>query len=435
MLSGRRSPANHPVAAVAGIWGSASAAAGACRANCRPPAGAILCAPDGADPNLTFMSIYLDNAATSFPKPESVYVAVDHTLRHCGANPGRGGHRMSLDAARLVFEAREAVAGFFGIRDASRLVFTSGATEAINLALFGLLHPGDHVVTTVMEHNAVLRPLRLLQDRGVTVTRVAADDQGRVAVADLLAACTPATRLVALTHCSNVTGTVQPVAEAALALRQRGIVLLVDAAQSAGLLPIDAEAMGIDLLAVPGHKGLLGPAGIGCLYVREGIDLAPLMVGGTGTQSESDLPPEQMPERLESGTLNLPGIAGLKAGIDWLQAQGLDKIRRHEQALLQQLVDGLRTIPGVTVYGPDSTGDHGGAVSFTCAGHDPAQFGFLLDHEFDIMVRVGLHCAPAAHRAIGSWPQGTIRVSPGCFSTPEQITTFLSAVAAIAGRP
>jgi len=377
------------------------------------------------------MPIYLDNAATSYPKPETVYTAIDRTLRECGANPGRGGHRMSLDAARLVYSARETVADFFGVVDASRIVFTSGATESINLALFGLLRPGDHVVTTVMEHNSVLRPLRALLDRSVTVTRVSADHQGLVDAAAIDAACTDRTRLIVMTHCSNVTGTVQPVTEVAAHARKRGVLLLVDAAQSAGLLDIDAPSLGIDLLAVPGHKGLMGPAGIGCLYVRDGLQLEPLMYGGTGTRSESDLPPAEMPERLESGTLNTPGIAGLQAGIEWLQATGLEAIRSHEQQLLQALVSGLQRIDGVVVHGPDHLHGHGGALSFTCRGQDPSQIGFLLDHDHDMMVRVGLHCAPEAHRAIGTWPQGTIRVSPGYFNTLEHIETFINALATV----
>jgi len=380
------------------------------------------------------MAIYLDNSATSFPKPESVYDAVNHTLRVCGANPGRGGHRMSLDAARLVFEARETVGQFFGVADASRIVFTSGATESLNLALFGVLQSGDHVVTTVMEHNSMLRPLRALQDRGVVVTRVGADRQGRVAAADLMAACTTQTRLIAMTHCSNVTGAVQPIEQVAVFARQKGILLLVDAAQSAGLLPIDAPALGIDLLAVPGHKGLLGPVGIGSLYVREGVELQPLMYGGTGTQSESDRAPLQMPERFESGTPNTPGIAGLKAGIDYLQSVGLTTIRQHERELLQTLLQGLNSLPGVVVHGPDRIDEHGGALSFTCPGHDPSEIGFRLDREHDIMVRVGLHCAPEAHRTIGTWPHGTIRVSPGVFNTLEQIETFILAVSGIVAR-
>lgn len=377
------------------------------------------------------MAIYLDNSATSFPKPEAVYNAVDTALRHFGANPGRGGHRMSLDASRLVFSARETVADFFSIADASRLVFTSGATESLNIALFGLLNPGDHVVTTAMEHNSLLRPLYQLQKSGVLLSIVDADQTGYVSAAAIAAVCTDATRLVAMTHCSNVTGTLLPVKEVAAVCRARDLLLLVDAAQTAGHFPIDVNDLGVDILAVPGHKGLFAPSGIGCLYVSEGVELRPLIFGGTGGQSEQDEMPQQMPERLESGTLNTSGIAGLKAGVDCITELGLDLIVRHNQQVVNHLVVGLRSIPGITVYGPAGTQQRGDAVSFTCENRDSAEIGFLLDQEYDIMVRVGLHCAPGAHRAIGTFPQGTVRVSPGYFTTADQIETFVQAVANI----
>ena len=377
------------------------------------------------------MSIYLDNSATSFPKPEGVYQAVDSSFRHFGANPGRGGHRMSLDASRLVFSARETVADFFSINDASRLVFTSGATESLNIALFGLLNSGDHVVTTAMEHNSVLRPLYQLEQSGVTLTIVDADPTGYVSAESIAAACNDSTRLIAMTHCSNVTGTLLPIEEVADVCRTRGLLLLVDAAQTAGHFPIDVNKHGIDLLALPGHKGLFAPPGIGCLYVREGVELRPLIYGGTGGQSEQEEMPLQMPERLESGTLNTPGIAGLKAGIDFIKEVGLDSIVQHNQQLVNQLINGLRSISDVIVYGPAGTPQHGDAVSFTVLNRDAAEIGFLLDRDYDIMVRVGLHCAPGAHRSIGTFPQGTVRVSPGYFTTAKQIETFVQAVAEI----
>jgi cysteine desulfurase family protein len=375
-----------------------------------------------------FMSIYLDNSATSFPKPESVYAAVDQAFRTCGANPGRGGHSMSLDAARLVFSARETIADFFSIADASRLVFTSGATESINTALFGLLNPGDHVVTTAMEHNSLLRPLRILEQSGVLVSIVDADSTGFVSAESIAQACTDATRLVAMSHCSNVTGTVLPVATVAKFCQAKNLLLLVDAAQTAGHTVIDVNELGIDLLAIPGHKGLFAPPGIGCLYVRDGVQLRPLIHGGTGGQSEQDTMPAQMPERLESGTLNTPGIAGLKAGVEFIMDVGLETIIAHEQQIVDSLVQGLRALPGITVYGPADQSHHGGAVSFTCQNRDSSEIGFLLDREYDIMVRVGLHCAPGAHRMIGTFPQGTVRVSPGYFTTLEQIDFFVQAV-------
>lgn len=377
------------------------------------------------------MTIYLDNAATSFPKPETVCAAVDRALRHGAANPGRGGYRLSLDAGRLVLAARVAAARLVGLADPARIVFTASATEALNLALFGSLRPGDRVVTTCMEHNAVIRPLRALADQGVEVVKVPADRTGLVATADLRQACAGGARLVVMTHCSNVTGTLQAIEEIGPWCRSRGILFLVDAAQSAGLFPIDIAAMAIDLLAVPGHKAIMGPPGTGFLAVGEGVQLRPLLYGGTGTHSGSDLQPEELPERLESGTLNMIGLAGLHAALEFLQEIGLSRIRDHERLLLGQLIEGLRGIPGVRLFGPAAAARHGGALSFTLAGLDPAVVGYRLDQEYDISVRVGLHCAPDAHRTIGTFPEGTIRVSPGWFNTPADIDRCLAAVRAL----
>ncbi|MEZ4484985.1 MAG: aminotransferase class V-fold PLP-dependent enzyme, partial [Syntrophotaleaceae bacterium] len=300
------------------------------------------------------MAIYLDNAATSHPKPEAVYRAADRTLRELGASPGRGGYRAALEASRLLFETRLAAARLFGIADGARIVFTASATEALNLALLGLLNPGEKVVTTSMEHNAVLRPLELLRLQGVQVVKVAADRHGFVAPKDIQTACKERPRLLVLNHCSNVNGTRQAIEEIGPWCREQGILLLVDAAQSAGLFDIDVETMAIDLLAAPGHKGLLGPAGTGLLYIREGLQLRPLMVGGTGGDSLSPLPPPQLPEGLESGTANTPGLAGLKAGIEFLLETGISSLRRHELALMDTLRRELPSITGLTLHGaPD----------------------------------------------------------------------------------
>lgn len=379
--------------------------------------------------------IYLDNAATSFPKPETVCQAQDRIQRTVGANPGRGGHRLALEAGRVVFEAREAVAGLFGINDAARVAFTANATEAINIALFGLLEPGDRVVTSTVEHNAVTRPLRALQERGVRVDKVVADRFGFVAPEAIRQACSERPRMVVLTHCSNVTGTLQAIEDIGPWCRREGILFLVDAAQSAGIFNIDVEAMGVDLLAAPGHKALMGPQGTGFLYLREGLQPVPLIYGGTGGNSHSDLPPEEMPERLECGTLNTGGLGGLKAAVDFLLEEGIDRVRAHEQALLEQLIRGLGEIEGVSIYGPLDSRFHGGALSFNLAGTDPAEVGFHLDHEHDIFARVGLHCSPDAHRTIGTFPRGTVRISPGYFNTAEEIDHLITAVAALASHP
>lgn len=378
--------------------------------------------------------MYLDNAATTYPKPEQVYLAVEHALRQIGVGPGRGGHSRGLEATRLVFEARETVAEFFGIHDSSRLIFTHSATEALNLAVSGFLHPGDHVITTTMEHNSLARPLHRFSDSGVDVTWISCDRYGFVDLQQVASAIRPETRLIALSHCSNVTGALQPVSEIGLIARRSDIRFLVDAAQSAGVVGIDVGEMNIDLLAAPGHKGLLGPQGTGFLYVAEGVELSPLIVGGTGGYSDSSRQPETMPEKYESGTLNTAGIAGLKAGVEFISVTGLGMIRNKESHLVSLLSDGLARIDGVVLHRPKDAERHCGPLSFTIEGLDPSDIGFALDTEFDISVRVGLHCAPGAHKTIGTYPLGTVRVSPGFFNTEEEIETFVSAVKTIATR-
>ncbi len=374
--------------------------------------------------------LYLDNAATSHPKPESVYLAVDQYLRQ-GGSPSRGAYAQSLAADQLLFETRELLGQLFNVPASERFVFTFNATLAINQALFGLLAPGERVVSTSMEHNAVARPLTALADRGVTVVKVKANPaDGSVDQAALKAACLERpTRLLVVNHCSNVFGTLQDIAGLGRWCHENGILFMVDGAQTAGLLPIDISALDIDLFTAPGHKGLLGPQGTGILYVAPDLDLVPLVYGGTGANSHSDRQPEEMPERLESGTYNLPGIAGLKAGLEFILATGVEEIRRRETHLVGRLVTGLKTVSGVRVYGPDDLERRGAAVSFTVTGLDPAEIGFILDQQENIAVRVGLHCAPDAHRSLGTYPGGTVRVSPGYFTTDREIDHFLRVIA------
>ena len=379
--------------------------------------------------------IYLDNAATSHPKPETVYRAVDQALRF-GASPGRGGYQQALSVERLVFETRELLAEFFGTADSEQFVFTANATAAINQALFGVLSAGDHVVTTTVEHNAVTRPLRALQDRGVTVNKVAADPiSGIVSVDSLKQACLEkSTRLLLVNHCSNVFGALQPVEALGHWCREQDILFMVDGSQSAGCLPIDFQSLAVDLFAAPGHKGLLGPQGTGFLYIRPGLDLTPLIYGGTGANSHSDLLPAMLPERLECGTLNAPALAGLHAAVTFLQQTGVENVRCREVALIDNLLQGLANIDGVRIYGPADICLRGGAISFNMVDYDPSEVGYVLDQEYNISVRVGLQCAPDAHRSIGTYPVGTVRVSPGYFTTDDEIGQFLAAIRQIAGR-
>ncbi|OGR28632.1 MAG: cysteine desulfurase [Desulfuromonadales bacterium GWD2_54_10] len=374
------------------------------------------------------MSIYLDNAATSFPKPESVYQAVMHAMRTIGASPGRAGHRRSMEAGRLLFQAREAVATLFAIPDSSRVIFSHSATEALNLALRGTLIPGDHVITTSMEHNSLLRPLFLLRRQGVELTIVQAGVDGRVDPDDIRRALRTNTRMIAVGHISNVSGTIQAVDTFAGIAREAGALFLLDAAQSAGSVPIDVVKTGIDLLAAPGHKGLFGPQGTGFLYAASAVPLRPLLAGGTGSSSTSEEQPDTVPEGFEAGTHNLPGIAGLKAGVEFVLEQGAAVIGEKERKLITSAAQRLAAVPGVTLCGPIDPADRGGALSFTCAGTDPATLAFMLDQHFDIAVRAGLHCAPYAHRTLGTFPGGTLRISPGWFTTSEEIAIFCNAV-------
>lgn len=372
--------------------------------------------------------MYLDNAATSYPKPEAVYETVLRTMREVGASPGRGGYGRALEAGRLLFQARESVADFFAIADSSRIIFTGNATGALNLALHGTLRPGDHVVTTSMEHNSLLRPLYALRNAGVELTIVKAAADGVVAPEQIRQALRKNSVMVAVSHVSNVCGAIQPLAEISRICRTAGVRLLVDAAQSAGHLPLSVAELAIDLLAVPGHKGLLGPSGTGFLYAAPHLQLRPLQQGGTGTNSTAEEQPLMMPDGFEAGTHNTPGIAGLQAGLEFLTASGVAALHLHETALLQQAEDALRTIDGLAVHGPRSAAERCAVLSFTIAGIDAGELAGELDRDYDIAVRAGLHCAPLAHRTLGTAPGGTVRISPGFSTTREEIAIFADAV-------
>jgi cysteine desulfurase/selenocysteine lyase len=373
--------------------------------------------------------IYLNNAATSWPKPDEVVDRMVWAAKELPTAPGRGGASM---VERVVFETREAVARFIGATDSSRIIFTCNATEALNLAICGLLEKGSHAVTTSMDHNSVARPLARMEDeKGVTVTRVLANKQGMVTPDAVFRAVRPDTALVVLTHASNVTGTIQPLEEIAgrlLSMGEERPRILVDAAQSIGVIPVDVADSGIDLLAAPGHKALYGPAGTGFLYVAPGVTLDPLVEGGTGGQSTSRRQPDLLPERYESGTPNIPGIAALGRAIEFIEARGLEPIRRHESGLLSLLLEGLAGLPGLTIHGPGDPDLQLAVLSFTVEGMDPAEVGGYLEEMTGVRVRVGLHCSPLSHRTIGTYPEGTVRVSPGIFNTEGDIMAFVDSV-------
>jgi len=381
--------------------------------------------------------IYLDNAATSFPKPPQVVEAIVHFLTEIGANAGRSGHRLSIEAGRIVYETREALAELFNISDPLRIVFGHNVTEMINLVLTGFLRPGDHVVTSSMEHNSVMRPLRALEREGVEVSVVQCSREGFLDPADLEKALRPNTRLIVLNHASNVTGTILPVKEAGWIARQRGIFLLVDAAQTAGAYPIDAEADGIDFLAFTGHKGLFGPTGTGGLYIGPRVpleELKPLKRGGTGSRSELEEQPDFLPDKYESGTQNAAGLAGLGAGVRFILERGVEEIRRHEMELTALLLEGLSSIERVKLYGPADLSMRVGIISFNIEGMEPSDVALALDVEFGIMCRPGLHCAPSAHRTIGTFPKGTVRFSVGFFNTKEDVEKAIEAVKKLARK-
>jgi len=375
--------------------------------------------------------IYLDNAATSWPKPTEVLKAMTDVLERAGGNPGRSGHRLSIAAARIIYDTREEIAQFFGVSDPLRVIFTSNATHAINLALKGILKPGDHVVTSSMEHNSVMRPLRNLEKQGIRLSIIPNDPDSSLDAKNVTKIVTSNTRLVVMTHASNVVGTILPIAEIASITHKTGALLLVDAAQTAGAIPIDMQSMGIDLLAFTGHKELQGPPGIGGLVIADGVDasrIEPLIHGGTGSRSESEEQPDDLPDKYESGTANTAGIAGLGAGLRWIKVRGIGEIRGHMKKLSQTLMDGLSNLPKVKIYGTLDPERSVAIISFTVAGKRVSDIGLRLDEEYGILSRVGLHCAPAAHRTIGSFPEGTIRLAPGVFTTLDDVQEAIAAI-------
>ncbi len=379
--------------------------------------------------------LYLDNGATSFPKPSGVAEAMSRWLADIGGSPGRSGHRRSTQAAKAVFETRESLARLLGVSSSRRIVFTKNATEALNQAIHGCLVPGDRVVTTSMEHNSVMRPLHHLSTRGmIEVEAVPCTPRGELSLPLFREAVARGARMAVVTHASNVCGTLMPIAEIAAICHEAGVILLVDTAQTAGAVPIDMDGWGIDLLAFTGHKSLFGPTGTGGLCVGEEIRLVPLTQGGTGSFSEHEEQPEFLPDSLESGTLNAVGLAGLAAGIGFILERGVEQIRKVEMATTAALLEGLAKIRGVTVYGPTEPAAMTSVISITFDGLSPSEAGFLLDEGFGVLTRVGLHCAPSAHRTLGTFPAGTVRLAPGFFTTAAQVDRALRAIDSLARR-
>ena len=375
--------------------------------------------------------IYLDNAATTRHKPDCVVEAVTRALCSLG-NPGRGAHEGTLDADRMVFETRLALAELFHAEGPDRIAFTANSTEALNIVIKGILQPGDHVISTVLEHNSVLRPLYEMEDRGMELTLLPVDRQGRLRMEDFEAALRPNTRAIVCTHGSNLTGNLVDIARVGRLARRRGLLLVVDASQTAGVFPIDVQEMGIDILCFTGHKSLLGPQGTGGLYVRPGVTVRPLLSGGSGVQTYLRRHPPQMPTALEAGTLNAHGLAGLGAAVGYIRQAGLDAIREQELDLMWDFYRRVSAIPGVTVYGDFSHRLRCPIVSLNVRDYDSSQVSDALSSQYGIATRPGAHCAPLMHQALGTVEQGAVRFSFSHFNTREEIETAASALAELA---
>lgn len=376
--------------------------------------------------------IYLDNAATTYPKPEEVYQAMLESMKEFGANPGRSGHKLALKAGRAIYETRELLSKLFNIENPMNIIFTSNATEGLNLGIKGILKSGDHIITTSMEHNSVLRPLKALENIGVETTIIQCDKTGMIDINDIEKNIRQNTKMIITTHASNVTGTLFPIDEISKIAHKNGLLYMVDAAQTAGVYNIDVKNMDIDILVFPGHKSLLGPQGTGGIYIRDGIDVMQMKEGGTGSKSESLIQPEMLPDKFESGTPNTPGIVGLGAGIKFILKTGIDNIRKHEEELTEYFIEELKKIDKVKIYGPCDVKKQAPVVSINLGEEDSSEVSYILDRVFNIAVRPGLHCAPLAHKTIGTFEQGVVRFSIGYFNTHKDIEEAVKAVREIA---
>jgi len=375
--------------------------------------------------------IYFDNSATSWPKPPQVKEAMVRFMDEIGANPGRSGHLLSIEAAKILFETRELLAKLFNVKDSSRIIFTYNATESINLALKGLLQPGDHVITSSMEHNSVMRPLRDLEKKGVRLSIAPCSSNGELDPKEVEKRIQSNTKMIVLTHASNVTGTLLPISEVGKIAKQHHLLFLVDAAQTAGSYPIDIEKDGIDLLAFSGHKSLYGPQGTGGLVIGERIDekkMRPLKQGGTGSRSEFEEQPDFLPDRFESGTPNTVGIAGLLEGVRFVLKEGVLTIHQYERSLIEKLAEGLLEIPKIKIYGWNKHKEQIATLSFNLFSLSPSEVASHLEEHYRILCRPGLHCAPSAHKTIGTFPEGTVRFGLGYFNQDEEVEFALQAL-------
>jgi cysteine desulfurase family protein len=379
--------------------------------------------------------IYLDHAATSWPKPPEVATAMMNALQQSGANAGRGNHSLAMGAGRVLVRARSLLAELFSVSNAQDIAFTHNTTMGLNMGIRGTLQAGDHVISTMTEHNSVRRPLEYLRrTQGITVDYLKVNKEGQLDLGELQNAFRYNTKMVICSHSSNLLGSILPIGEIGDIAKSKGAVFMVDAAQSAGSLKIDVVSMNIDLLAFPGHKGLLGPQGTGGLYISPQLELEPLMHGGTGSQSENSEQPSVRPDRYEAGTQNTVGIAGLMAGVQKVKSIGTDIIHEREWALTQLLMEGLSGIPGIRLLGPDRGAPRTGIVAFVIAGQESAEIAHRLDREYNIAVRAGMHCTPLAHKAVDTLESGAVRASVGFDSTEQDISRMLAAMEELYGN-
>lgn len=377
--------------------------------------------------------IYFDQAATSYPKPTSVVDAMVHFMSHVGVNVGRGSYREAYTADSVVYETRELLKTLFNASDSKNVIFTANITQSLNMVMKGYLKSGDHVLVSSMEHNAVMRPLIQLKDSGVTFDRIPCTSEGELILESIEGLIHPNTKAIIMTHASNVCGTMMPIEEVGKICEKHRLKFIVDAAQTAGVIDIDMKAMHIDVLTFTGHKSLLGPQGIGGFLVTDEMaaSIEPFISGGTGSFSHTEDMPSQMPDKFEAGTLNTPGVYGLNAALKYVMALGLNEIRHMEMVLTQMFLEGLKRFPKVTVIGKQDMVNRTAVVSIQIEGIDIAHVAYLLDKEYHIMTRVGLHCAPHAHKTLGTYPIGTLRFSFGHLNTPEEVEQCLEALEAI----
>lgn len=378
--------------------------------------------------------IYLDNAATTYPKPEKVYDAIMDCMKNYCANPGRAGHKLAMRAAREIYDARENIAKLFNIDNPMNVVFTNNATDSLNLAIKGVVKSGDHIITTSMEHNSVIRPIKSLEKKGIESTIVQCNKDGFLDIKDIEKAIKSNTKLIVTTHASNVVGTLVDIKQVGKIAKKHNIIYLVDASQTAGVYDINVADINVDMIAAPGHKCLLGPQGTGILYIREGLNVDILREGGTGSKSEDLFQPDLLPDKYESGTHNTPGIVGLNEGVKFILEKGIDNIRAHEEELCKYMLEKLQEVPNIIIYGTKDSKKRAAVIAINIGNMDSGEITFLLDSEYQIATRSGIHCSPLAHSTLGTLEQGAVRFSIGYFNTKSEIDEAIEALKEISNN-